>query len=117
MSGHGGAQGAFELKVMTFPDTSKRNNAANPPFGWTASGNIWPTSNIGYHRITLSAQTDVIIRGSGDLHTKAELQNSSRTMVTSNDDGLLPPRPLPVPDPAHPGRGHPLPQGGGLRRE
>ena len=32
-----------------------------------------------------------IIRGSGDLHTKAELQNGSRTMVTSNDDGLPPP--------------------------
>ena len=31
------------------------------------------------------------MRGSGDLHTKAEPQNGSRTMVASNDDGLPPP--------------------------
>ncbi len=40
VSGHGGAQGAYALKVRTFPDTSKRKNAANPPLGGTASGNI-----------------------------------------------------------------------------
>ena len=90
VSSYGADQGSYVLKVRSYPETSSRTNAADLTVGQIATGHLSTTSNEDYYKITLAAQTDLIVRSDGRPDNIGQLQSSNGTALESNDDGLLP---------------------------
>ena len=90
VTGYGSADGPYILRVREITDTTSRSNAATLNLNGSASGTIDPENDQDYFKLELSAATEVAIRSSGLLDTIGELQNSSGTVIASNDDRNLP---------------------------
>ena len=90
VSSHGADQGSYVLKVRSYVETSSRTNAADLTVGQIATGHLSTTSNEEYYKITLAAQTDLIMRSDGRPDTIGQLQSNDGTVLETNDDGLLP---------------------------
>ena len=90
VGGYESAAGPYVFRVRTFTDTTGRGNAVDLPLDGSASGMLDPKGDEDYFKISLSADTTVILRSSGFPDTVGELQNSSGTSLDVNDDGQLP---------------------------
>ena len=89
----GGDQGDYEIVFRTFPETGTRADAIDLPLGETHYGQIRPAADVDYYKITLAAETDLVMHSRGLLDTVGQLQNSGGTEIVSNDegdDGLFP---------------------------
>ena len=90
VTGYGPTDEPYILRVREFTDTTSRSNAATLAIGGFAIGTIDPEYDQDYFKLELSQSTEVAIRSSGFPDTVGELQNSSGTVIASNDDGYLP---------------------------
>ena len=90
VTGYGSTDEPYILRVREFTDTTSRRNAATLNLNSFASGTIDPEDDDDYFKLELSETTEVAIRASGFPDTVGELQNSSGTVIASNDDGYLP---------------------------
>ena len=90
VSSHGADQGSYLLKVRSYVETSSRTNAADLTVGQIATGHLSTASNEDYYKITLAAQTDLIMRSDGRPDNIGHLQSNNGTELETNDDGLLP---------------------------
>ena len=90
VTGYGPTDQPYVLRVREFTDTTSRSNAATLNLNGSASGTIDPEDDADYFKLELSETTEVAIRASGFPDTVGELQNSSGTVIASNDDGYLP---------------------------
>ena len=90
VTGYGSTDEPYILSVREITDATSRSNAATLEINGSASGTIDPEDDQGYFKLELSETTEVAIRASGFPDTVGELQNSSGTVIASNDDGYLP---------------------------
>ena len=90
VSSHGADQGYYLLKVRSYVETSSRTDAADLTVGQIATGHLSTTSNEDYYKITLAAQTDLIMCSDGRPDSIGQLQSNNGTELEMNDDGLLP---------------------------
>ena len=90
VTGFGPTDEPYVLRIREFTDTTSRSNAATLAIDGFASGTIDPEYDQDYFKLELSQSTEVAIRSSGFPDTVGELQNSSGTVIASNDDGYLP---------------------------
>ena len=80
----------YILRVREIVDTTSKSNAATLNLNGSANGTIDPEDDQDYFKLELSQATEVAIRASGFPDTVGELQNSSGTVIASNDYGYLP---------------------------
>ena len=90
VTGYGSTDEPYILRVREIVDTTSRSNAATLNLNGSANGTIDPEDDQDYFKLELSQATEVAIRASGFPDTVGELQNSSGTVIASNDDGYLP---------------------------
>ena len=90
VTGYGSTDEPYILSVREITDATSRSNAATLEINGSASGTIDPEDDQDYFKLELSETTEVAIRASGFPDTVGELQNSSGTVIASNDDGYLP---------------------------
>ena len=90
VTGYGSTDEPYFLRIREFTDTTSRSNAATLDLNSSASSTIDPEYDNDYFKLELSEPTEVAIRASGYPDTVGELQNSSGTVIASNDDGFLP---------------------------
>ena len=90
VTGYGSTDEPYILSVREIVDTTSRSNAATLNLNGSAGGTIDPGYDQDYFKLELSQATGVAIRASGFPDTVGELQNSSGTVIASNNDGYLP---------------------------
>ena len=90
VTGYGPTDEPYILRIREFPDTTSRINAATLNLNGSAIATIDPRDDEDYFKLELSETTEVAIRTSGFPDTIGELQDSSGTVIASNDDGYLP---------------------------
>ena len=82
--------GDYELHIETSTDTTGTSNAATLALGGSVESVLDSTSDVDYYKITLSAQTDLILRSTGRTNAKGELlRQDGTTSVTNNTVGRL----------------------------
>ena len=90
ITGFGFTDEPYILRVREITDTTSRSNAATLNLNSSASSTIDPKDDQDYFKLELSQATEVAIGASGFPNTVGELQNSSGTVIASNDDRYLP---------------------------
>ena len=92
ITGFGLTDEPYILRIREITDATSRSNAATLNLNGSASGTIDPQDDQDYFKfkLELSQATEVAIRASGFPDTVGELQNSSGTVIASNDDRYLP---------------------------
>ena len=82
--------GDYELHIETGTDTTSTSNAATLALGGSVESVLDSTSDVDYYKITLSAQTDLILRSTGRTNAKGELlRQNGTTSVANNTVGRL----------------------------
>ena len=117
VTGYGSTDEPYILRVREYTDTTSRSDAATLEINGVASGTIDPEKDQDYFKLELSEATEVAIRSSGIPDTIGELQDSSGTVIASNDRRLPPGRHNELSHPGKPRRRGVLRQGGFFRRK
>ena len=93
VSSNAEATGAYVLHAITIMDSTSTLNAATVTLDSSTLALFDHFNDNDYYQITITEETDLIIRTSGSVRdTHIELLSSSQTRIAQNDYGLLPPR-------------------------
>ncbi len=96
MRADNGADGPWSTTTMatTSDHGGTQSGATTFTLGSTVNGAINQAGDIDYFKIDIAQSTDVWLYTSGDLDTHFRLEDSSSTLLTSNDNAYLPHGPL-----------------------
>ena len=96
MRADNGADGPWSTTTMatTSDHGGTQSGATTFTLGSTVNGAINQAGDLDYFKIDIAQSTDVWLYTSGDLDTHIRLEDSSSTLLTSNDNAYLPHGPL-----------------------
>ena len=104
--------GAYVLHAIAIQDSTSTSNAVTVSPDSATPALAEKTLDYDYFRLTLAAETDLIIRTTGSVNvTSIAILDSRQTQIATNNYGLLPPRRHPRPDSTEPGGGDLFRQG------